>query len=305
MRALSFGEILWDIIEDQEHIGGAPFNLAAHLAQMGAESALVSSVGEDDRGLRALRSVEQFRVMSDYIRSNPELPTGTVLVSLDAQGKPSYDIRSGSAWDSIKLDQKHLSSISAESWDVVAFGTLAQRSKENRVTLQQLVEAAAAREVFFDVNLRLDYYSKQLLHDSMGMASILKLNDEELDTVSELLFDKVMPEQDFCTRLEERWGVHTVVLTRGKLGSSVFSKGRLVHIPVVDVRVEDTVGAGDSYSAAFLYAYFITEDVEKAANLAALVSSYVASRNGAVPAYDEPVRKAIARITREAMEPEE
>ena len=302
MRALSFGEILWDIIEGNEHLGGAPFNLASHLAQMGADSVLVSAVGDDDRGRRALEIASKHGMETGFIGTDGELETGTVLVELDEHGSPAYDIREHVAWDRIDPTSAQLSRLKRRTWDVLTFGTLAQRSEHNRDVLDRIAEAASPRECFFDVNLRLDYYDEEVVRRSMEKASILKLNNEEVPEISRLLYGEEVLDREFCERTEKEWDVHTTCITRGKQGASVYRSGEYYHIPVVPVKVADTVGAGDSFSAAFLYGLFTTGEVKKSGDLAALVSSFVASRNGAVPAYDEPVRKAIYRLTRESRE---
>ncbi|MDY7026990.1 MAG: PfkB family carbohydrate kinase, partial [Spirochaetota bacterium] len=255
MKVLAFGEILWDIIDGREHIGGAPFNCAAHLAQMGAEAAIVSAVGEDERGVRALDEVRRLGIRTDLIGRNPDHPTGIVMVSLDSHGKPTYEIREGSAWDVIELDRNRMEAIGGEEWDVLAFGTLAQRTEGNIRELHRVIDAAAPKELFFDVNLRLDYFSPKVLRDSLSRTTMLKLNDEEVPVISEMLLGGEYLDRQFCEMAEEKWDIHTTVLTRGKEGASVYQEGRYIHVPVVDVRVADTVGAGDSFSAGFLFAY--------------------------------------------------
>jgi len=302
MKTLAFGEVLWDIIDGTEYIGGAPFNLASHLAQMGADSAMVSAVGDDKRGLRALQSVKEKGVVDSYIATLSGVPTGIVEVELDAAGKPTYVIREGSAWDSIELSETQMKAIRAEDWDIVAFGSLAQRTERNQTCLEQVLDAAAPKEVFCDVNLRLDYYSKAVISRSLKHSTILKLNDEEVPVISTLLYGEDLSDRDFCRRMTEEWNIHTTVITRGKQGASVYKAENFIHVPVVDVPVVDTVGAGDSFSAAFLFGFFFTHDIERAANLASLVSSYVTSKSGAIPLYDEPVQKAIERVHREAIE---
>lgn len=299
MRALAFGEILWDIIDNEEYIGGAPFNCAAHLAQMGAESAIVSALGEDARGSKALVEMERLNIRTDFISRSSNLPTGTVNVSLDHQGKPEYDIREGSAWDAVHLEPEQKKALGKEEWDVVIFGSLAQRTEGNRKILREVIETAAPREVFFDVNLRLDYYSRNIITESLRMATILKLNDEEAPLISEMLYGEVLPDQTFCEKMEMDWSIPTTVLTRGKDGASVYRRDHYIHVPVVDVRVVDTVGAGDSFSAAFLYGYFMTGEIEQGARLAAEVSSFVASRNGAVPSYSKEIQSILAKVPAE------
>lgn len=302
MKALSFGEVLWDIIEGEEYIGGAPFNLASHLARMGVDSAMISAVGNDERGKRALEIAGKHGVETAFVNTDENAETGTVLVSLDEKGSPSYDIREDSAWDRISLPRDKMEKLRRRKWDVFTFGTLAQRMQNNRDVLKTVIDAAGPKELFYDVNLRLHYYSEEIIADSLRYATILKLNDDEVPLVSELLYGRKILDRSFCEKMEKDWGVHTTCITRGKEGASVCSRGEYFHVPVVPVRVVDTVGAGDSFSAAFLFGYFVSQDVHKAADLASIVSSFVASMSGAIPAYDEPVRKAIARVKREAEE---
>ncbi len=296
MKTLAFGEILWDVIDGQDHIGGAPFNLASHLSQLGADSAVVSAVGDDDRGRRALEMVKSMGLRTSYLGKTENLPTGVVLVELDAAGKPTYDIREGSAWDNIELSGEQLDAIRAEKWDILVCGTLAQRTEHNRLVLRELVRAAAPKDVFFDVNLRLDYYSAEILGDSLEMTDILKLNDEEVPVVSAMVLDGEVSDREFCEEMERDWNIHTVAITRGKDGASVYGKGRYIDVPVVDVPVVDTVGAGDSFSAAFLYGLNRTGDIQVAAEIASKVSSFVASRSGAIPKYDKELWKEISRL---------
>lgn len=302
MNALSFGEILWDVIEGKEHIGGAPFNLASHLAMMGADSAIISAIGDDKRGKRALEKAVAHGIDTRFLNTEKSVETGIVKVELDENGSPSYDIKEGSAWDYIELSEEQLQQLSVSTWDVFTFGTLAQRSTQNRRILQNIIEAAEPGEIFFDVNLRLDYFNREIIADSLRNATILKLNDDEVPIVSKLLYGEKVLDRAFCERMEKEWGIHTTCITRGKRGASVCCRGHYNNVPIVPVEVADTVGAGDSFSAAFLYGYFTTGDVKRAVNLASLVSSFVASKNGAIPAYDEAVEKAVERIRREAAE---
>jgi fructokinase len=303
MQALSFGEILWDIIDAKEHIGGAPLNLASHLAQMGEDTAMVSAVGADERGRKAVERLQALGIDDSCVSTAKERDTGVVLVELDERGSPSYDIRENSAWDYIHPTPQQLEYLRRRSWDVFCFGTLAQRSEENRRSIERVIEAASPRELFFDVNLRLEYFTKEILSRSIDWASILKLNDEELPVVSRLLFDQVLPDERFCKRMRAERQVHTVCITRGKEGASVYRGSEQHHVPVVPVKVVDTVGAGDSFSAAFLHGLLKTGDAKSSIELAVLVSSYVASKSGAVPEYDESISKAIEELGGESTRP--
>jgi len=296
MKVLAFGELLWDIIDGVEHIGGAPFNMAAHLSKMGAEAGMVSAVGRDKRGTRALEEVRRLGIRTDLIAETAQFPTGIVNVEVDAHGKPTYEIREGSAWDRIELDAGQMKTVSEETWDIAAFGTLAQRTSYNREVLKKVLEGAAPKEVFFDVNLRLEYYNAGILEDSLNAATILKLNDEEVPVISKLVFGREIPDEDFCRTIEKERGIPTTVLTRGKQGALVYHRGTIIHVPIIDVPVADTVGAGDSFSAGFLYGYFQTGDAGKGARLAAELSSFVASRSGAIPSYNEHIEGVVRNI---------
>lgn len=296
MKTLAFGEILWDVIDGKEHIGGAPFNLASHLARLGADSAIVSALGDDGRGKRALEMLRSMGLRSSFVGIADGLPTGVVMVELDGAGKPTYDIREGSAWDRIELSRAQLKAIGREEWDILACGSLAQRTEHNRKSLRILLEAAAPKDVFFDVNLRLDYFSVEILRETLDLTSILKLNDEEVPVVSDLVLGKKLGDIEFCRVIEEDWKIHTIAITRGRDGASVYKGDRYIHVPVVDVSVVDTVGAGDSFSAAFLYGLHRTGDILVAAELASQVSSFVAGSAGAIPDYSEDLLDAINRL---------
>ncbi|ADK80721.1 carbohydrate kinase family protein [Sediminispirochaeta smaragdinae] len=285
IHALAFGEILWDIIDNEPHIGGAPFNLAAHMAALGGEVSIASAVGKDRLGSAALEEVKHLGIDNSFINIHPQLATGTVPVSLDAQGKPEYEIVENVAWDAITLSDAALEAISKRNWDLFVFGTLAQRSKENRQVLRELVDHSNAGERFFDVNLRLSYYSAKILHDSLMLTTILKLNDEEVPIVSDALFSRTMREEEFCKAIFDTFPVRMICITKGKDGSTLFDGKMRYDEPIVDIPVVDTVGAGDSFSAAFLTAYLKGLTKAKALRFASRLSSFVAGSSGAVPAY--------------------
>jgi fructokinase len=296
MKSLAFGEILWDVIDGKEHIGGAPFNLSAHLARMGTEAAIVSSLGKDGRGERAMEILKSMGLRSSFVKINEDLPTGVVLVEIDGAGKPTYDIKEGVAWDRIELGDEQIEEIRGETWDVLVCGSLAQRTEYNRKSLRALLEAAAPREVFFDVNLRLDYFSAAILKETMERTSILKLNDEEVPVVSGLVLGKELKDREFCEAIESEWGIHTTAITRGGQGASVYQGDRYVHVPAAPVDVVDTVGAGDSFSAAFLYGLHKTGDILKAAEFAVKLSSFVAGSQGALPPYSGEILETLSRL---------
>ena len=268
---VSFGEILWDVIEGVPHLGGAPFNFAAHCALLGLKTAMVSSVGDDALGRRACEMAQGYGVDVSGVSVHPKLPTGTVLVTLN-NGIPSYDIRTDVAWDEINVPDDLLSWPSPR---VVYFGTLVQRAPVSATALVRMLDAWHGSEVFFDVNLRQNYWTRTLVMEGLGGATILKLNDEERDTLG------VDPAAAFA----ENRRLNIVVVTKGADGCEVFLRDGTSFVSLAEScgPVVDTVGAGDAFSAAFLSAYLQGATPQEAARAGNVRGGYVASRAGAIP----------------------
>jgi len=268
---VSFGEILWDVIDGVPHLGGAPFNFAAHCALCGLKTAMISSVGDDDLGRRARGMACDYGVDVSGVVVHPELPTGTVLVTLE-NGIPSYDIRQGVAWDEISVSDELLSQLRP---GVVYFGTLVQRGPVSARALRRLFDAWPSAEVFFDVNLRQSYWSKSLVEEGLGRATILKLNGEERSALG------LDPAAAFAgyPRLK------TIVVTKGADGCEVFLRdGASFASPAENAGpVVDTVGAGDAFSAAFVSAHLRGATPQEAARAGNARGGFVASRAGAIP----------------------
>ena len=291
MKTLALGEVLWDIIEKVPHLGGAPFNVSAHLSKMGATAYVSSSVGKDALGEEALKQAKSLGIQMDYLTQN-DLPTGTVPVVL-TNGQPSYTITEQVAWDAIHLSEAQLQEINRSDWDCVIFGTLAQRTPSNQALFEQLLDGIQARVFFYDVNLRQHYYSKEIVQKSLQKASIFKLNDEEVLILSDLLFDEQLDFEDFAHRCISDFNIVAVCITRGAEGVLIVTNDQNYDIPGVKVQVADTVGAGDSFSAAFLYTYLKTTDFQLAGSIGCRVGAFVASQNGAIPTYSEELKRLL------------
>ena len=277
MDVVAFGEILWDVIDGVPHIGGAPFNFAAHAARCGMKSAIVSAVGDDELGRRALAEAKRLGVDVSMVGVHPTLPTGTVNVTL-ANGMPSYEIVRRVAWDEITGGAASVPTADAQERvppRAFYFGTLAQRSAVSASTLRSLLDTCASSLVFFDVNLRQDYWSVELVEKGLAFTDILKVNDDEMRTLG------FAPESLFARfpRLK------TVVETRGAAGCRVTSRdGEAFDSPAIsDGPVVDTVGAGDSFSAAFLAAVLRGDGLASAAEAGNRLAGMVAARAGAIP----------------------
>lgn len=298
MRAIAFGEVLWDIIEGEPHLGGAPFNLAAHLAKMGAEAHFVSAVGSDELGERILREAEENDIHPDCVRVVEGYPTGTVDVDVNAHGEPSYTIHENVAWDHISLEKNTTDLIKSTQWDAFAFGTLAQRTEVNRRTLNELFSALQAGHIYYDVNLRQDYYEQGWIESSLSHSTIAKLNKSEADRLASMLFGSRFDSRRFSEELAKTFSLETVIVTDGPNGALIYN-GNEFHVTPADqsVKVADTVGAGDSFSAGFLFAYVSTSDAFRAGDFAARVADFVVGRSGAIPAYSELLMREIRDLT--------
>ncbi len=280
-KIVGIGELLWDVFPDGKVLGGAPANFAYHASQLGFEGWAVSAVGKDALGQEILDTMEEKQLR--HIIEKVDCPTGTVQVTLDGNGVPRYEICEGVAWDNIPFtgDMKRLAGECA----AVCFGSLAQRSEFSRATIRRflsLVPADAYR--IFDINLRQHYYGREVVDDSLSRCNILKINDDEVAAVAKLFDMKETSERDICFRLLEEYGLDMVIETKGAVGSYVFTAGGTSYIDTPQVKVVDTVGAGDSFTGAFIAALLNGKSIGEAHRLAVDVSAYVCTQKGAMPA---------------------
>ena len=266
---ISFGEILWDVIDGIPHIGGAPFNFAAHAARCGLKTGVVSAVGNDGLGRDALKAAIGFGVDVSQVHVHPVLPTGTVNVTLQ-NGIPSYEIVQPVAWDEITLPERI-----SRTPRAFYFGTLSQRCSVSAATLFDLLQRFESSLVFFDVNLRQDFWNADIVGKGLENADILKVNDEEMSRLG-FVPDELLPR---FPRLK------IIVETRGALGCRIVSrKGERFESPAfIEEPVVDTVGAGDSFSAAFLASVLRGESLQLAAEAGNRLAGRVAARSGAIP----------------------
>ncbi|MDW3209511.1 MAG: carbohydrate kinase [Reichenbachiella sp.] len=285
LKIVAFGEILWDVIGEQYHLGGAPLNFAAHAVQCGADASIISCVGEDEWGRKAIQEIEAKNVSISQIQSSKEKPTGTVKVSL-YQGQPEYNIVEDVAYDFISaegIDHEVLSHASA-----FYLGTLAQRSERSRSTLRYVLENFKFKTVFYDVNLRKGTYNKEIIESSLESATILKVNEVEVEVLGFLLYQKHMGFEIFAKLIQSIYPqIEVVIMTAGSGGCYVFSEGQSMHVPCEPVLVADAVGAGDAFSAAFLTTFLRTGHVHESIEVANKVGGFVASSSGAIPKYSE------------------
>lgn len=278
---VGLGEILWDVFPDRKVLGGAPANFAYHVSQFGYNGFAVSAVGNDDLGKEIRESLAQKNL--NNLIATTDYPTGTVKVALNDRGVPQYEICENVAWDNIPFCDK--TEELAKRTMTVSFGSLAQRNELSRNTIKKFLNTMPQNSMrVFDINLRQHFYSKELIDESLKLANVLKINDEEVVVVSKLFGGMTnMTEQDICTALLHKYELDLVILTKGTDGSFVFSPKETSFQPTPKVHVADTVGAGDSFTAAFVASYMHGERIVDAHQLAMEVSAYVCTQHGAMP----------------------
>lgn len=279
---VGMGEALWDVLPEGKKIGGAPANFAYHVSQFGLPSCVVSAVGADALGKEIVENFTS-KGLNQLIAEVP-YPTGTVQVEIDQAGVPQYEIKENVAWDNIPWT-KQLESLAART-KAVCFGSLAQRNVVSRNTINRFLDAMPGKGdsfVVFDVNLRQGFYNKEILCNSMKRCNILKINDEELVTVSRMFGYPGIDLQDKCWILLGKYNLKMLILTCGINGSYVFTPGNVSFYPIPMVEVADTVGAGDSFTAAFIASLLKGKSVVEAHSLAVHTSAYVCTKNGAMP----------------------
>lgn len=279
---VGMGEALWDVLPEGKKIGGAPANFAYHVSQFGLPSCVVSAVGDDDLGREIIENFTA-KGLKQLIADVP-YPTGTVQVEIDQSGVPQYEIKENVAWDNIPYTER-LESL-AERTTAVCFGSLAQRNVVSRNTINRFLDVVSRNEenlIVFDVNLRQGFYNKEILCNSMKRCNILKINDEELVTVSRMFGYPGIDLQDKCWILLGKYNLKMLILTCGINGSYVFTSGNVSFQPTPKVEVADTVGAGDSFTAAFISSVLKGKSVSEAHSLAVRTSAFVCTEKGAMP----------------------
>ncbi|MFW5972642.1 MAG: carbohydrate kinase family protein [Bacteroidota bacterium] len=277
---LCVGEILWDALPAGLFLGGAPFNVACHLHALGNEVHLVSRVGDDVLGREALRRLHDRGLSGDLVQIDDEVPTGFVRVSLDDRGVPGYEIVEPAAWDFIRATPEAVARASGAS--AIVFGTLAQRSMRSREALRELLRTDALKVI--DLNLRPPYDDPAVIEWSLEVADVVKLSDGELDYLRDLLSLPVDPVNSLHA-LGERFSLDSVCVTAGADGATLWQQGNVFRHLGYNVRVQDTVGAGDAFLAALLTGLLRGVAGEELLDLANRLGAFVASQSGATPAY--------------------
>lgn len=285
---VGIGEVLWDLLPDGKKIGGAPANFAYHVSQCGWQSKVVSAVGNDKLGDEIIANFQKKSL--NVLIEKVAYPTGTVQIKLNADGIPCYDIKENVAWDNIpfadRLQQLALNTC------VACFGSLAQRSTVSRETINAFLDAMPEgpnQYKIFDINLRQEFYTEKIICDSLQRCNVLKINDEELDVIGRMFGYGEMDQSEACRTLLRAYRLEMLILTCGIHGSYVFTPQDLSFLETPRVEVVDTVGAGDSFTAAFISSVLHGKTVKEAHRRAVDVSAYVCTQNGAMPTLPPPL----------------
>ena len=329
MKIVSIGEVLWDVIEQQEYLGGAPFNFAAHLRRLGHTVFFVSGVGRDSRGERILEKMTELGLSTGYVASVENVATGVVEVTLETAGQPHFIIQRPAAYDFATLSEAQLRRLSSQRPDWIYFGTLMQMSPQARALTTALLASTATARRFYDVNLRAGCYEPSLVRELMAKATAVKLNEDEASEIARMFRRPPHSSlEDFCRSGTREFGWKAVCVTRGAGGCALLihragsHTEQISHGPIREeytrseyrrsecsddeyieadgyqVDVADTVGAGDAFAAAFLHGLGSGWHAPQIADFANRVGALVASRRGALPGWSVAEAMALERTTK-------
>ena len=286
---VGLGEALWDVLPEGKKLGGAPANFAYHTGQFGLDTLAISALGEDRLGDETIAAIEEQGL--NYMMPRVPYPTGTVQVTLDDEGIPAYDIKENVAWDNIPFTDE-MKAV-AQNCRAVCFGSLAQRNVVSRETIKKFLSATPDDCMkIFDINLRQNFYTKEVIDDSLHLCNVLKINDEELVVIGRMFGYPGLDMQDKCWLLLGKYNLDILVLTCGVNGSYVFTPGSMSFYETPKVEVADTVGAGDSFTGTFCACILKGKSVADAHRIAVDASAFVCTQKGAMPKLPDTILNA-------------
>lgn len=286
MRILSIGELLWDVFPGKEFLGGAPLNFSLAAQRLGNSVAFITAVGADERGTFAIRSMDALSLTAKFVQVIPGQHTGTAVVTADGAGDAAFAIKRPAAFDFLHLDAPLLSEIGSFRPDWIYFGTLAQTNPRNEDLLYSLIARIPDARCFYDMNLRDSHWDLSLVQRLSRLASIVKLNEGEAETLFRLTCNSErFSLEDFCRQWSSTYGGNVICITLGNRGCAIWRDGVFETFNGFSVKVVDTVGAGDAFGAAFLHGHQIGWPIEHTASFANALGALVASRAGATPVW--------------------
>jgi fructokinase len=283
LKVIGIGEILWDLLPEGKQLGGAPTNFAFHAHQLGLQSSIISSVGNDDLGEEILKVIDDTEIISFIDKI--ERPTGTVSVQLDKNGIPKYIIHEDVAWDFITPSEKAL--YFARQSHAVCFGTLAQRSETSYYSIQEIIQSVPVNALkVFDINMRQHFYNEEIISKSLEKANILKINEDEILVFADM-FHISGDEFEIMHQIIRQYDLQLLALTKGEQGSWLVSRQEDSYLDTPNVSVADTVGAGDSFTAALISGLLRGKPLKDVHKTAVEISAYVCTQKGATPVLPE------------------
>jgi fructokinase len=295
MHILGVGEILWDLIGDSEYLGGAVLNFSVQSARLGHRVSFVSAVGDDPRGRLALSRARDLGLSTRFIRTVPDQPTGIVTVTVDPGGQPSYVIHRPAAYDFAALDGTDFAELASPPPDWIAFGTLHSMHPNARQLLRTVIQRFPRARRFYDINLRRDSYTPELVKSLCEQAHVVKLNDAEVGAVGQMFGTSENALEAFCRNHAARFGWQAICVTRGSEGCALLLGNEYLEVPGYHVTVADTVGAGDAFAAALVHGIQAGWPPREVADFANRLGALVASRPGGVPAWTADELRDLAR----------
>jgi fructokinase len=282
-KVLVFGEVLFDVIEGNEYLGGAPFNLACHLRKNKVDVLFVTSIGKDKRGERILEAMKKYGLSEEFVKIIEDKPTGIVNVKFD-KNQPEFEIVYPCAWDFIELEEEKIKKLIEEEIEMLCFGSLALRSQVTKNTFLKLISVFGNCKKFCDINFRKPFYNKNLVEYLLNITDILKLNERELDEIGKMFGLKGTCEE-IIFQIRERFNIEIVCTTLGENGAMMLWNDKFYREEGIKVEVVDTVGAGDAFSAGFIKGYIENLNPKEILKIANKLGAFVASKRGAIPDY--------------------
>jgi fructokinase len=283
VNVVSIGEVLWDVVEGQEYLGGAAFNFSAHLSKLGHNVSFVSAVGEDGRGQKILNNMSALGLTTSYVKIDRQHATGVVAVTVDDAGQPSFVLQRPAAYDFPKLTESQFQQILSQPLDWVYFGTLQQISSVAKDLTTALLRRAPDVPRFYDINLRPNSYTPALVRELMACATVVKLNDAEVSQICQMFEQPCESLEEFCRSYAKEFGWQTVCVTRGSKGCVLLTSDKFWEAEGYETTVVDTVGAGDAFAAALVHGLGRRWPAPQIADFANRLGALIASRPGAIP----------------------
>jgi len=295
VRIVSIGEVLWDVIGENEYLGGTAINFAAHAARLGHTVFFISAVGKDERGRRVFDRMAEMGLATRYVHQIETHPTGVVTVELDAAGVPRFTLHHPAAYDAPELTDGEVAELLSPPPDWIYFGTLFQMSPQAKRLTYRLIDSHCGARLLYDVNLRKDSYTAPLVKELMHRGQVVKLNEEEAAEVDQMFGRSSPSREDFCRFYAHDFGWQSACITLGEKGCAMLVNGEYVEAPGFPVQIQDTVGAGDAFAAAYVHGLSLNWAPARIADFANRIAALVASRPGGTPHWTIAEAGALSR----------